>query len=214
MLKEDRFPVRGICAGFWFLRGLCAGAGKKKITIAVGGKNLFYYLPLTIAERAGYFKDEGLDVEIVDFPGGAKRCRRWSAAARTWSPAPTSTPSTCRPRASDRGGRAAGALLRHRARRAQGQGGAVQVAEGPEGLEDRRHRAGFVHQHDGQQPAGEGRAQAGRCLDHRRGRHRRRGGGDAQGRDRRDVQPRSGDQPARDRRRHRGDGRHAAPPRA
>lgn len=45
---------------------------KKKITIAVGGKNLFYYLPLTIAERQGYFKEEGLEVEIPDFAGGAK----------------------------------------------------------------------------------------------------------------------------------------------
>jgi NitT/TauT family transport system substrate-binding protein len=45
---------------------------KKSITIAVGGKNLFYYLPLTVAERKGYFKDEGLEVEIPDFPGGAK----------------------------------------------------------------------------------------------------------------------------------------------
>ena len=53
---------------------------KKKVTIAVGGKNLLYYLPLTIAEQRGYFKDEGLDVEIVDFAGGAKRAagrRRW-----------------------------------------------------------------------------------------------------------------------------------------
>src|SRR5882762_10413134 len=45
---------------------------KKKITIAVGGKTLFYYLPLTVAERKGYFKDEGLEVEIPDFAGGAK----------------------------------------------------------------------------------------------------------------------------------------------
>lgn len=45
---------------------------KSKITIAVGGKGIFYYLPLTIAERLGYFKDEGLDIEIIDFPGGAK----------------------------------------------------------------------------------------------------------------------------------------------
>src|SRR5260221_9044431 len=45
---------------------------KKKVTIAVGGKTLFYYLPLTIAERKGYFKDEGLEVEIPDFAGGAK----------------------------------------------------------------------------------------------------------------------------------------------
>jgi NitT/TauT family transport system substrate-binding protein len=43
-----------------------------KLTIGVGGKSLFYYLPLTIAERKGYFKDEGLEVEIPDFPGGAK----------------------------------------------------------------------------------------------------------------------------------------------
>ena len=45
---------------------------KPKITVGVGGKPLLYYLPLTIAERQGYFKAEGLDVEILDFPGGAK----------------------------------------------------------------------------------------------------------------------------------------------
>ena len=45
---------------------------KPKLTIAVGGKNLFYYLPLTIAEQLGYFKDEGLDVTVVDFAGGSK----------------------------------------------------------------------------------------------------------------------------------------------
>jgi NitT/TauT family transport system substrate-binding protein len=45
---------------------------RKKVTIAVGGKNLLYYLPLTVAEQKGFFKDEGLDVEIVDFAGGAK----------------------------------------------------------------------------------------------------------------------------------------------
>jgi NitT/TauT family transport system substrate-binding protein len=45
---------------------------KRKITIAVGGKNLFYYLPLSVAERKGYFREEGLEVEIPDFAGGAK----------------------------------------------------------------------------------------------------------------------------------------------
>jgi len=45
---------------------------KKDVKIAVGGKTLFYYLPLTLADRLGYFKDEGLEVEIVDFAGGAK----------------------------------------------------------------------------------------------------------------------------------------------
>jgi len=59
----------------WFTFGHAQAQGKpekSKVTIAVGGKNLFYYLPLTIAEKLGYFKDEGLDVEIVDFAGGAK----------------------------------------------------------------------------------------------------------------------------------------------
>ena len=45
---------------------------KPKMTIAVGGKNLLYYLPLTIAEQKGFFKAEGLDVTIVDFAGGAR----------------------------------------------------------------------------------------------------------------------------------------------
>jgi NitT/TauT family transport system substrate-binding protein len=45
---------------------------KPKTTVAVGGKNLLYYLPLTIAEQRGYFKDEGLDITIVDFSGGAR----------------------------------------------------------------------------------------------------------------------------------------------
>ena len=45
---------------------------KGKVTIAVGGKNRLYYLPLTVAEQLGYFKAEGLDVTIVDFAGGAR----------------------------------------------------------------------------------------------------------------------------------------------
>src|SRR5882762_6371635 len=45
---------------------------KPRLTIAVGGKNLLYYLPLTIAESLGYFKTEGLDVTIADFAGGSR----------------------------------------------------------------------------------------------------------------------------------------------
>jgi NitT/TauT family transport system substrate-binding protein len=49
-----------------------AGLEKPQVSIAVGGRNLLYYLPLTVAESLGYFKAEGLDVEIVDFAGGSK----------------------------------------------------------------------------------------------------------------------------------------------
>ncbi len=48
---------------------------KPKVHIAVGGKSGLYYLPLTIAERLGYFKDEGLDITISDFAGGSQSLR-------------------------------------------------------------------------------------------------------------------------------------------
>jgi NitT/TauT family transport system substrate-binding protein len=55
---------------------LAAGAQaqieKPDVHIAVGGKSALYYLPLTLAERLGYFKDEGLNVRISDFPGGSR----------------------------------------------------------------------------------------------------------------------------------------------
>ena len=58
----------------WQHRHCCAPQAleKPRLTLAVGGKNLLYYLPLTIAEQRGYFKAEGLDVNIVDFAGGAR----------------------------------------------------------------------------------------------------------------------------------------------
>ena len=48
------------------------GIEKKQLTLAVGGKTALYYLPLTICERLGYFKEQGLDVTINDFRGGAQ----------------------------------------------------------------------------------------------------------------------------------------------
>ncbi|NDG42236.1 MAG: ABC transporter substrate-binding protein [Betaproteobacteria bacterium] len=48
---------------------------KPQLTLAVGGKNLLYYLPVTIAEQLGYFKAEGLDLKIVDFAGGSQALR-------------------------------------------------------------------------------------------------------------------------------------------
>ena len=44
---------------------------KTRISIAVGGKAAFDYLPLTIAEQLGYFRAEGLEVEISDFASDA-----------------------------------------------------------------------------------------------------------------------------------------------
>ena len=48
---------------------------KGKVSLAVGGKNLLYYLPLTIAEQLGYFKAEGIELTVNDFAGGAQALR-------------------------------------------------------------------------------------------------------------------------------------------
>jgi NitT/TauT family transport system substrate-binding protein len=59
----------------WPLRARAQSPEKPRLTIAVGGKNLLYYLPLTVAESLGYFKAEGLDAQIVDFAGGSQALR-------------------------------------------------------------------------------------------------------------------------------------------
>jgi sulfonate transport system substrate-binding protein len=43
-----------------------------KVRLAVGGQTALFYLPLTVTARLGYFKEEGLDVEISDFAGGGR----------------------------------------------------------------------------------------------------------------------------------------------
>src|SRR6266436_6352335 len=45
---------------------------KPSLRLGVGNKPHLYYLPLTLAERRGHFKDYGLDVSITDFEGGAQ----------------------------------------------------------------------------------------------------------------------------------------------
>ncbi len=72
MLKKIIAAMVVLAAALTLVPASAQAPEKKKITIAVGGKSLFYYLPLTIAERNGYFKEEGLEVEIPDFAGGAK----------------------------------------------------------------------------------------------------------------------------------------------
>jgi len=73
MLDRRRFSL----AAAWMGAGLAtrsvraqARPEKSRIAIAVAGKSAPYYLPLTIAEQLGYFKAEGLDVEITDFATG------------------------------------------------------------------------------------------------------------------------------------------------
>jgi NitT/TauT family transport system substrate-binding protein len=76
--REDRMTTVKLAAGalalVLSLTGSAQGQApeKKQVTLAVGGKTALYYLPLTICERLGYFKEQGLDVTINDFRGGAQ----------------------------------------------------------------------------------------------------------------------------------------------
>ncbi len=42
------------------------------VRLSVGGKSGLFSLPLSVTERLGYFKDEGLEVEISDVQSGAR----------------------------------------------------------------------------------------------------------------------------------------------
>jgi NitT/TauT family transport system substrate-binding protein len=71
MLRRLTFitALAAVLAGPAFAQG---APEKASINLGVGGKPLLYYLPLTVAERKGFFKEQGLDVAINDFGGGAK----------------------------------------------------------------------------------------------------------------------------------------------
>jgi NitT/TauT family transport system substrate-binding protein len=44
---------------------------KANVKVGVGGQGQIIYMPLTLADQLGYFKQEGLSVEILDLKGGA-----------------------------------------------------------------------------------------------------------------------------------------------
>jgi sulfonate transport system substrate-binding protein len=70
-----RFVVAAAMLGLAGAAHAQGGIEKPDVHIAVGGKAAFYYLPLTIAEQLGYFKDAGLNVTISDFKGGSAALR-------------------------------------------------------------------------------------------------------------------------------------------
>jgi NitT/TauT family transport system substrate-binding protein len=55
--------------------GACGRAsehGARHVRIAVGGQNQMVYLPTTLAQELGFYREEGIDAELQDFAGGAK----------------------------------------------------------------------------------------------------------------------------------------------
>src|SRR5437660_10039868 len=70
-----RKPFSALALGALLLAG-CARPGappsRLPVKIAVGGQAELIYLPATLAQELGSYNDEGLDVTLLDFPGGAK----------------------------------------------------------------------------------------------------------------------------------------------
>jgi sulfonate transport system substrate-binding protein len=46
--------------------------GGRRVRVAVGGQTQLIYLPTTLARELGFYREEGIDVELEDFAGGAK----------------------------------------------------------------------------------------------------------------------------------------------
>jgi NitT/TauT family transport system substrate-binding protein len=76
-MDADRRTFTAGLAGFMLSTALSRPARAQQLEIAsirlgVANKAHLYYLPLTLAERRGHFRDYGLNVAITDFEGGAQ----------------------------------------------------------------------------------------------------------------------------------------------
>lgn len=68
MVSLRRFVIHG-----WVLSAVLFGtscANAETLTLMSGGASKLIYLPVTLASRLGYFRSEGLDVQILSVPAG------------------------------------------------------------------------------------------------------------------------------------------------
>src|SRR5882762_638307 len=76
-MNYDRRAFAAGLAGMAFCAAL-PGASRAQqpetssLRLGVANRSHLYYLPLTLAERRGHFKDYGLDISISDFEGGGE----------------------------------------------------------------------------------------------------------------------------------------------
>ena len=73
-MRARPLPLRSlmsaVAAAVCVLAPMAAAQAAEPITIMVGGINKIIYLPAKLAESLGYFKDEGLTVELQSQPAG------------------------------------------------------------------------------------------------------------------------------------------------
>src|SRR5262245_44514262 len=72
----SRFLIFASFVSFVFTQSVACSrsseSGAKRVRIAVGGQNQLIYLPTTLARELGFYRDEGVDVELQDHAGGSK----------------------------------------------------------------------------------------------------------------------------------------------
>ncbi|HEX6959894.1 MAG TPA: ABC transporter substrate-binding protein [Ferrovibrio sp.] len=70
----SRRLMLGACTALALSLGAVSGpaAAAEKITIIIGGMAKQIYLPAVLAERLGYYKEQGLDVELLDARAGVE----------------------------------------------------------------------------------------------------------------------------------------------
>jgi NitT/TauT family transport system substrate-binding protein len=71
MMKLAKQGALGALVGVCVL-GLAAEARAEKLTIVVGGMEKQIYLPAKLTEQLGFFKEEGLDVELINSRAGVE----------------------------------------------------------------------------------------------------------------------------------------------
>lgn len=79
-----------------------SGSGKKvdgkgeHVKIMVGGLDKVIYMPAMLTDRLGYFKDEGLNVQLLSEPAGVQAETALVSGQSRGPSASTTTRSTCR----------------------------------------------------------------------------------------------------------------------
>src|SRR2546428_5238076 len=60
-----------LAAALFAAGGTVPDARAAAVKIAVGGASCICYLPTILTEQIGYYKEAGVDVELIDFKGGS-----------------------------------------------------------------------------------------------------------------------------------------------
>lgn len=74
-VESVKIAIVSLVSSALLVSSACApppASGLRHVRIAIGGQNQMVYLPTTLAQELGFYREEGIDAELQDFAGGAK----------------------------------------------------------------------------------------------------------------------------------------------